>query len=48
VCVTILPAKVAILLDESWQDCFETKNALDKIVKSMVDKLQDALFQAAE
>jgi hypothetical protein len=42
-----LRANVAILLDEPWQDCCEKNNAPDKIVKSMADKLQDVLFQAA-
>jgi hypothetical protein len=43
-----LPAKVAILFDEPWQDCCEKRNAPDKIVKSMAYKLQYASFQAAE
>ena len=40
VCVTTLPAKVVLLLDESWRKCCEKKSAPEEIVvKSMADQL---------
>jgi hypothetical protein len=47
-CETTLSANVVLLLDKPWQDCCGKRDAPDEIVKSMTDKLQDTLFQAAE